>query len=262
MNRHERRKKAALERRGRSDTMGAGYSSGPLPAHVRNHPAYQEGLRVSKGGAQGDISERYYKAIEAAARLMREWVRAQPTLPDLRWVEEKDDGTFIAAGLDVGAEYLADSPDAFRMLAWLDEKTDRQLSINQARGALLLCGALPMPDGSYHGVETVRESEAMKNILAFLSDEKTTRIEESPCGHCGKGLSAASSDTGKPAPGCLSICTRCLGINRFDDALRNVAVTDEELAALPADLRSHLEEMQAILRHSRMAAQKGPVAEA
>jgi hypothetical protein len=262
MNRHERRKKAAQARRGRSDTMGAGYSSGPLPAHVTSHPAFQEGERVSKGGAPGEMTEGYYKAIEDAARLMGEWVRAQPTMPELRWLAEKDDGTFIAAALDAGAEYLADSPDAFRMLAWLDEKTGRQLSINKARWALRLCRALPMPDGSYHGVETVRESEAMRNIKALLSDAKTTRFAGSPCGHCGKALDAASSDTGQPAPGNLSICVVCLGINRFDDALRNVAVTDEELAALPADVRSTLEEMQAIMRRSRMAERKGPAAEA
>lgn len=263
MNRHERRKKAAQERRARgSDTMGSSYSTGPLPDHVRQHPAFKRGLDSAK---TGEVPEGYHKAIEDAARLMREWVRAQPTMPDLRWLPEKDDGVFISAALDAGAAYLADSPDAFRLLAWLDEQTGHQLSLNQTKWALRLCRAMPMRDGSYHGVETVRQSAAMKNVLSVVDDDKCSRHEPSPCGHCGKQLDAASSDTATAKPGDVSVCMYCTGVNRFDEGMRLVAVNDAELAALPDDMRAVLEEMQALVRRGhqlRAGPRKGPVGEA
>lgn len=260
MNRHERRKKAAQTRRGQ-DTMGASYSVGPLPDHVLNHPAFEAGEKAAKTGI---MDEGYYQAIEDAARLMVEWVRAQPVMPELRWLPENDDGVFIAAALDEGAAYLADSPDAFRMLAWIDERTGRQMSLNQARWALRLCRAMPMPDGSYYGVETVRQSAAMKNVLAVLDDAKRTRLEPSPCAHCGQRLDAASSDTSTAKPGDVSVCISCAGINRFGDGMRLVGVTPEDLASLPDGIRSQLEEMQALLRrgHQLRGGAKDPVGEA
>lgn len=185
----------------------------------------------------------------------RGWWRsghAEPVPPDLRWLEQKDDGTFISAALDAGAEYLADSPDAFRLIAWLDEQTGRQLSINQAKWALRLCRALPMPDGSYHGVETSHESGAYKSLLRIL-DRATTeddRVPESVCGHCGKHLDGASAEGGhRPEPGDLAVCIYCAGINTFVDAeLRTAPMSEEAIDALPAEVAGKIREMQALLR--------------
>lgn len=132
MNRHDRRKAAAQARHG-SDTMGSSYSTAPLPDYVLNHPAFKAG---EKAAATGELPEGYVRLIHETANLMREWVSSRAVKPDLRWVQEREGGAFIAAGLDVGAHYLADSPDAFALPAWLDERTGQQLSLNQARWAL------------------------------------------------------------------------------------------------------------------------------
>lgn len=250
MNRHERRKKRAQERKGRrGDTMGAGYQTGPLPRHVLEHPAFLEGQRA---GREGKLPQRYYDDIREAALLMCRWVKAQPTKPDLRWVEQRDDGVFVAAPLDA-ADLLADSPDAFRMLAWLDEQTGRRLTINQVTWALRLCRALPMPDGSYHGVETKYQSPAMELLEAFLDDGKTVAVEPMACGHCGVALDRVSSKQGGSAsPGALSVCFACLRLNRFDEQLRLVALTEAERAALPDETRAQIEDAVAVLRASRM----------
>lgn len=246
MNRHERRKKRAQERKGRlGDTMGAG----PLPRHVLEHPAFLEGQRA---GREGELPQRYYDDVREAALLMCRWVKAQPTKPDLRWVEQPDDGTFLAAPLDA-AELLADSPDAFRMLAWLDEQTGRRLSINQATWALRLCSALPMPDGSYYGVETKYQSPAMELLEAYLDDARTVAVEPVVCGHCGQTCNCVSNEEGRsPRAGSLSLCVECFGLSRFDEQLCLVALTEAERAALPDEVRAALEDAVAVLRASRM----------
>lgn len=268
MNRHERRARRAQERKARrtGDTMGASYTAmSEPPEWVRNHPSFKEGqarrARIAQGSGEPAMPQRYYDDISEAAGLIVEWHQAQLKVapPDLRWVEERDDGTFIAAALDA-PQLLADSPDAFRLLAWLDEKTGRKLSIYQARWALRLCRALPMPDGSYYGVETKFESKAMQVLKRFADDVEgkgTTALAIStPCGHCGKELDAASGAPGEvPRPGCFSVCTACGGINRFDDQMRLVRVSDEELAALPAEFQSQMQEMKAFLVQGKAAAQ-------
>lgn len=145
MNRHDRRKAASQERKGQ-DTMGTSYTLSDVPESIRQHPKYQEGQRRAENG-EGFPPE-YYQAIGVAAKLVAEWVRSQGEL-DLKWLASDADRTFIAAGLDLGARYLADSPDAFRLLAWLDETTGRQLSLNMATWALRQARVIPMPDGSY-----------------------------------------------------------------------------------------------------------------
>lgn len=270
MNRKDRRAQRVRERKARrSDTMGASSHAGPLPEHVTSHPAFQEGkLRAEKG--EGFPPE-YYEQIERAAKLAFEWVHAQPAPPDLRWVEQKDDGVFIAAALDAGALYLADSPDAFALLAWLDEQTGRKLSLNQVVWALRRCRALPMPDGSYLGVSTSHESEAYRAFMAVaervrVGDERD-RVIASACGHCGKMLDAASSTHGhKPRHGDLSICVYCGGANMFDAALRAMRLTDEQIDTLPSVVARQLRDMQELIRGAlgRVAGgkRKGPPVEA
>lgn len=204
----------------------------------------------------------YYEQIERAGKLVFEWVHAQPAPPDLRWVEQKDDGVFIAAALDVGARYLADSPDAFALLAWLDEQTGRKLTLNQALWALRRCRALPMPDGSYFGVSTSHESGAYKALLHMADriarHDEADRIAGSPCGHCGKELDAASAVDGhKPRPGDLSVCVYCCGINGFDAELRLAALSGERLDALPSDAVQQIREMQGLMRAAHAKAWRG-----
>ncbi len=49
MNRKDRRARRAQERKARrtGDTMGASYSTGPLPASVTEHPAFKAGQKVT-----------------------------------------------------------------------------------------------------------------------------------------------------------------------------------------------------------------------
>lgn len=265
MNRHERRKQRAQERKARrhGDTMGQGYSYAgtQVPAYVRNHPAFKEGQAHAASGERA-MPPRYYQDIEDAARLIVQWYNAEPTKPDLRWVEEREDGTFIIAALDAPG-LLADSPDAERLIAWLDAKTNHKLTLYQARWALRLCRAAPMPDGSYYGEELKFQSRAMRVLQAFAKDVEgkgTTALPlgGSPCGHCGVQLEHASGAPGEvPTPGCLTICTRCGGVSAFDEQMRPQRMTDEQYAALPEELRAQAEEMKAFMLQGRMARATG-----
>ncbi len=134
MNRKERRAAASQARQ--SDTMGKSFMLGGVPASVRNHPKYQEGFPPE-----------YFAEIDKACRLIERWVAANPHA-ELRWLEWDGQRTFIAAGLDVAASYLADSDDAKRLLAWLDERAGHRLSLNQAGWAVRKLGMMPMPDGT------------------------------------------------------------------------------------------------------------------
>jgi hypothetical protein len=259
MNRHERRKKRAQERKARrsGDTMGSAYQTGPLPESVRNHPAFKAGEKAAKDGL--GLPPGYHEDIEQAAALIVEW-HAQQVDPDLRWLAMDRDRTFIAAALDTGASYLADSPDAFRLLAWLDEKTGRKLSINQAMWALRRCRAMPMPDGSFLGTETIQESAGMKMLKTFADGTGTdTRVKPSPCGHCGEMLDGASAGPGAvPGPGDLTMCIKCGGFNRFDDEMLLAKVTDEDIDELDdAGTRTQLRDAQALLRHYRAQSEMG-----
>ena len=223
----------------------------------------QERKAGEKAVAEGRLPQAYYDDIEEAARIIFEWVKAQPAEPALRWVEQKDDGVFVAAALDVGAHYLADSPDAFALLAWLDEKTDRKLSLNQATWALRRCRALPMPDGSYYGVKTVKQSAAMTALMGFGKNDQ--RVPSSACPHCGVVLDAVSgAEKDAPTPGCMTVCIACFGFALFGEDMRLLPIGPDELATLPDGARAQLEEMASILRHYRMTKvrEKGSVPEA
>lgn len=143
MSRHDRRKAASQARKG-DDTMGRSHSfGGALPPSVTEHPTYKEGARRAASG-QG-FPPAYFEAIADAARLIARWIASRPIPPDLKWLEWDVGRTFIAADLDVGAGYLADSDDAHALLAWLDSATGGKLSLNQAGWALRKLGLIPMP---------------------------------------------------------------------------------------------------------------------
>lgn len=144
MNRKERRAEASRARQ--SDTMGKSYTVLPeLPESVLSSEGFKAGQAAREKGE--GFPPAYFAEIDDAARLIQRWVSEHP-LAVLRWLEWDGQRTFIAAGLDVGASYLADSPDSFALLAWLDEQTARRLSLNQAGWAIRKLGMLPMPDGS------------------------------------------------------------------------------------------------------------------
>lgn len=142
MNRKERRANAAQGR----DTMGRSYTFSQLPESITSHPAYKAGQSAAESGK--GFPPQYFAAIDDAARLIRRWVAAHPGA-ELRWLEWDGQRTFIAANLDTGAGYLADSPSAHELLEWLDAATGRTLSLNMAGWALRKLGMMPMPDGSY-----------------------------------------------------------------------------------------------------------------
>ena len=95
------------------------------------------------------FSPDYFAHITRCAWFVQQWTREHPDAV-LRWLPWDGDRVFIAAALDAGAAYLADSPDAFALLAWLDEQfvPSQKPSLNQAGWALRTLGMMPMPDGT------------------------------------------------------------------------------------------------------------------
>jgi len=275
MNRHERRKKRSQERKARrtGDTMGPTYQTvGKVPPWVENHPAFKRGLEAGKSGT---VDAAYMEQIERAAKRAFDWIQAQPSPPDLRWVRQKDDGVFLAAALCDVPHYLADSPDAFRLLAALDEGVpeSEKLSLNMAVWALRRIRAIPMPDGSYYGVKETSTSEGYRafqrvgeQLRAHERGESTDHLSPAPCGHCGKVLDGGSSARGQmPKAGDLSLCIYCGNVNQFDADMKLSKLTEEQLDEYPEATRDQIREMQALLRSAlaRSASErKGPVAEA
>lgn len=138
MNRKERRAQAA---RG-SDTMGASYTFSGVPESITNSDAFKRGQQFAQ---TGELPPGYVEAIYSAAADVRRWLALQSEPPELRWLDPNKGGALIIAGLDAGAGYLADSPDAHRLLQWLDDATGRKLSLNMATWALRIAGQMPMP---------------------------------------------------------------------------------------------------------------------
>ena len=241
MNRHERRKQRATERK------------------ARRKP-------------EREMPPQYYEQIEQAAKACCDWIQAHPDA-ELKWHPPAQDGVIIAA-LAVGAKYLADSPDAFALLADVDAATGRKLTLYQAEWALRRCRALPMPDGSYYGTKTTHESEAVRAFVRLVEQikahdrgQEADRVQAAPCGTCGTLLDGASSASGaKPTAGDLAVCMYCAGVNTFDAAMKVSALNDEQIDALPAGVTRQLREMQALIRAAigKMLAGKrrGPGAEA
>jgi hypothetical protein len=237
MNRHERRKQRATERK------------------ARRKPEKRA------------MPPEYYEQIEVAAKACFDWIQTHPGA-QLKWHPPAQDGVLMIAALDAGAKYLADSPDAFALLADVDAATGRKLTIYQAAWALRRIRALPMPDGSYHGTEVKHESEAYRALMRFADGpDESDRVPPAPCGHCGKVLDGATPGDagGGPKTGDLAVCVYCCGVSTFEAGLQ-VPLSDEEIEALPARVRDQLREMQALLRQALSKGlggqRRGPGAEA
>lgn len=220
MNRKERRAEASRARQ--SDTMGTGYTLSELPESVKNSPGFKEGRRRAASGE--GFSPEYFAGIDRATQLIRQWTAEHPDA-ELRWLEWDSGRTFIAAALDVGARYLADSPDAFALLEWLDAQFEprEKPSINMAGWALRRLRLMPMPDGSLWAQPP------------------------GPCGHCGAVLDRVSGPEGsKPSPGDLTACISCAGINEFGADMMLLPLSDEQVESRPE--AAMLRKVQAVIR--------------
>jgi hypothetical protein len=103
--------------------------------------AFEAGQRSAK---TGEVPPGYVELVKRMARLIPEWIAAEPVPPDLRWHDSRDDETLIVGPLTGDAlKWLAASPDAVRLCQWLDAQTGREASLLQARIALELAGQLP-----------------------------------------------------------------------------------------------------------------------
>lgn len=189
----------------------------------------------------------YVECLEKMARLIPEWIRAQPSPPELKF-HEWGTVAFTGSLMDAATvRYLAASPDAEALLRWLGEQTDGQATLLQAKHVLAHLGAFRKP-------EPVRASKAMQTLEHFAHATGTTEdVPPSPCGHCGHMNEKASGMPGEgPSPGALAICGGCGGVNQYDERLHTVRVTDEEVEAFPPEDRAHVQDMQSLIRNARL----------
>lgn len=199
----------------------------------------------------------YVALIERLAVLIGEWCAEQPGLPDLQW-HEPGEVAFIGALKGETLKYLAKSPDAIRLLEWLDERTGGEATLIQATIALRHLGHLPGGRGEAPPHVT-KQSAAMRAIGDFACETgSATRLPVgSPCPTCGKSLDAASGGKGHtPKPDDVTICVYCSALLRFNEALGLDPMTDAEIEALPSDVRHQMQEMADLLRAARTGALK------
>jgi hypothetical protein len=210
--------------------------------------AFEAGKRSAK---TGELPPGYVELIKRMAQLILEWIEREPGLPDLRWHDMTEDKTMLIGPLKGDPlKYVAGSPDAVRLLEWLDVRTDGEATLYQATMALKLAGQLPGgPERTEP--EMVRESAAWRAIEAYARETgTTTRHATTTCPHCGRTIDAATGvGDAVPKPGNWAVCAACGGINRYDAKLRPVAPGAEEFAALEPEIRAQLEEMQALVRY-------------
>ena len=224
---------------------------------TRRQPRGYAGRAFAAGkrsATTGELPPGYVALVERLAALVVQWCEAQPTLPDLRWL---DPGTtmFIGGLQGEPVKYLADSPDAFRLIEWLDEQTDRKGTLFQVTIALRELGHLP---GGTPPDVVGKSSSGMRHFETFAHAKGTdTRHESKPCPHCGKGLDASSGEKDQvPRVGDLSVCCYCGGIMRFGEGLSLAALSEEDLDALAdgehAEEVATVREMRDLFRASKM----------
>lgn len=104
--------------------------------------------KLGKGITDREFPPGYVQLVESMTVLIKAWIEAEPTLPDLRWHER---GTVIYAGdlTGPGLQYLANSPDAYRLCRWIDERTGKQATLFQMDCALRILGHLPGWEGRH-----------------------------------------------------------------------------------------------------------------
>lgn len=192
-----------------------------------------------------DLPPGYIDLVKRLIVLIEQWCGEQPGLPDLQW-HDPGDTAFIGALRGDALKWLAKTPDAIRLLEWLDVQTDHKATLIQATVALRHLGHLPgMPPE-----DVVRKSAGMQAVEDFAFKRGTdTRLPASPCPHCGKGLDGHSGEKGHaPKVGDVSICVYCFGFNQYGEGLVLERLTEAELDTLPAENRAQLLEMRDLLR--------------
>ena len=191
----------------------------------------------------GAVPTAYVALVQRLCGLIVQWHREQTPRPELRWLDWGD--TIFAGTLEPGAcKYLADSPDAFRLLEWLDEQTGHEATLFQAKVALQQVGL--MPGGPEREVLIDSLPKAIE-AYAFGSGT-TTRMPPQACTRCGKMLDANDGEEGHvPKPGAFTVCAMCAALHRFSDEMRIVAVTPEEFAALPTEFQDEIASIQAMI---------------
>lgn len=207
--------------------------------------------------ATGELPPAYYAAIERAAKLAAQWYSEHPNA-NPRWLPQKNDGVFIAATLDVGVRYLADNPAAEQLVAWVDAQTEWKLSLNQMVWALRRIRAIPMPDGSWYGVETVSESSGLAAVLKVTrqildNPDAQHEVPDGVCPHCHAPSDRATGEDGKkPKPGDLSLCLLCAGFGQYElgdrGQLQIAGLSDATVEAMTGKQWAHFSDMQATLR--------------
>jgi hypothetical protein len=185
----------------------------------------------------------YVAVVEKMCALIPEWCRAQATAPDLRWIDSGD--TIITGSLRGEAlKYLADSPDAYRLLEWLDEQTGHEGTLFQATMALRFLGHLP------GGPERQAVIESFpKAIEAYaFGNGTTTHMPPQACPRCGKMLDANDGEKDHvPQPGSFTVCVVCAALHQFSDEMRLQPVTPEAFAELPTDFQDEIASIQTLI---------------
>jgi len=83
---------------------------------------------------------KYVALVKRLAALIPQWCSMHPTA-DLRWIAWE--GAVFCGNLQSPfLVHLAATSDAAKLLEWLDERTNREGTLLQARIALELCGRL------------------------------------------------------------------------------------------------------------------------
>ncbi len=185
----------------------------------------------------------YVALVERLCGLIGEWYQAQPARPDLRWIEWGD--TVFAGALQGEVlKYLADSPDAFRLLAWLDEQTGHEATVFQARTALQHVGLIP--GGPQREVLIESMPKAIESYA--FGTGTTTRMPPQPCTRCAKLLDANDGEAGHvPRPGSFTVCVECAALHVFSAEMLLVAVSPDEFAALPTDFQDEIASIQTLI---------------
>ncbi len=205
-------------------------------------------LRAAKAAVhKHEFPPGYIQLVERLAKLIPEWCRAQPKTPELRF---HDRGRILYAG-SLGnpdaVKFLANSPDAFRLCAWLDEQTGRQATVFQVDCVLRELGAFAKHESKV-------TSPAMATLTAFAENSgTTTRHAASPCGWCGVLLDTSSGRPGHvPEPRHFSVCIKCCGLNRYGDGLLLERFSDDQLEGLDPESRAQLEQTRDLMRAARL----------
>lgn len=100
------------------------------------------------------------------------------------------------------------------------------------------------------------EGMAIRTLEAFGAATDVTRLfdEQKPCPHCRVKLETTHSVEDEPAgPGAFIVCMKCGGAAQLDAEMKLRLVTDDEVETLPAEGRTILRDLQALIRHAKLS---------